>query len=65
MEEAVNSATWTDIQVLCRYLSLHEVVKILVRPAFHTLRLAVLAHSAQLPVNGGRRNADHPGYEKH
>lgn len=72
VEEAVSSATWTDIQVparLCLHPSLHELPVVVknISYLFFILAptLAVLANFAQLPVDGGRRDVDQPGHEKH
>lgn len=66
VEEAVNSATWTDLQV--SLLQTHMWPFPSQIQAFSASWLSlflVLAGPAQLPLHGGRGDAHHPGHEEH
>lgn len=74
VEEAVNSATWADIQVEvnCYLLNIsNDRLNLFISDIscchffFVIFLLAALANPAQLPVSGGCWDVDQPGYEEH
>lgn len=62
MEEAVNSATWIDIEVSTCTLQFSLLV---CRTVLFIYFFALLVNSAQLPVSGGCGDGDQPGLEEY
>lgn len=66
VEEAVNSATWTDLQVIP--VTVSHVLYLQTKQAFRCSWFSpflLLAGSAQLPLHGGCWDPHQPGYEEH